>query len=221
MEIYYPFNQVKGLILSVFPDYSGRKDVIVEVVPCLTQFNLNTTWSGGSCSNYAVVSRENFQIAQVKKDLGNMFLQQPTGQFILTNGFLLFKKQIFQGKHLPIRVFVTEDDFKLLPPSESSTTELTNSQALVLFTYRHFKAGYAGESRLQQCNSLYYPSYENPRRFNQSDWDQTVSELQTLGYLRGKTRISISTEGKNALSQFEEKEGKVDYHAKELFTNRS
>lgn len=220
MEIYYPFSQVKDLLLSVFPDYSGRKDVIVEVVPCLTKFDLNTTWSGGSCSNYAVVSRENFTVAQVKKDLGNMFLKQPTGQFILTNGFLLFKRQIFQGKHLPIRVFVTEDDFALLPPSEASISELTNSQALILFTYRHFKAGYMGESRLQQCNSLYYPSYENPRRFTQADWDVVIAELQTLGYLRGKTRISISTEGKNALAQFEEKMGKIDNISKELFASR-
>jgi hypothetical protein len=221
VEIYYPFNQVKGLILSVFPDYRGKKDVVVEVVPCLTQFNLNTTWSGGSCSSYAVVSRENFQVAQVKKDLGNMFLKQPSGQFILANGFLLFKRSILQGKHMPIRVYVTEDDIKLLPPSESSLVELSNSQALVLFTYRHFKAGYAGESRLQQCNSLYYPSYDNPKKFTQADWDQVVTELKYLGYLRGNTRISISTEGKNALSQFEEKMGKIDYHAKELFTNRS
>ena len=220
MEIYYPFNQVKSLVLSVFPDYKGKKDVIVEVVPCLTQFNLNTTWSGGSCSNYAVVSRENFQVAQVKKDLGNMFLKQPSGQFVLTNGFLLFKKQIFQGKHLPIRVYVTEDDIKLLPPSESSSVELTNAQALVLFTYRHFKAGYAGESRLQQCNSLYYPAYDNPHPFTQADWDQVVAELKALSYLRGNTRISISTEGKNALAQFEEKNGKVNYHAKELFLSR-
>jgi len=220
MEIYYPFNQVKDLILSVFPDYSGRKDVIVEVVPCLTKFDLNTTWSGGSCSTYAVVSRENFQVAQVKKDLGNMFLQQPAGQFILTNGFLLFKKSILQGKHMPIRVYVTQDDLALLPPSESSVTELTNAQALILFTYRHFKAGYAGESRLQQCNSLYYPSYDNPKPFKQADWDQVVSELKSLGYLRGNTRISISTEGKNALAQFEEKNGKINHHAKELFANR-
>lgn len=220
MEIYYPFNQVKTLVLSVFPDYSGRKDVVVEVVPCLTQFNLNTTWSGGSCANYAVVSRENFQVAQVKKDLGNMFLKQPTGQFILTNGFLLFKRQILQGKHLPIKVYVTEDDIKLLPPSESSITELTNSQALVLFTYRHFKAGYAGESRLQQCNSLYYPSYDNPKKFVQADWDVVIAELKGLGYLKGNTRISISTEGKNALSQFEEKMGKIDNIAKDLFASR-
>jgi hypothetical protein len=220
MEIYYPFAQVKDLILSVFPDYRGKKDVIVEVVPCLTQFSLNTTWSGGSCASYAVVSRENFQVAQVKKDLGNMFLQQPTGTFTLTNGFLLFKKQIFQGKHLPIKVYVTEDDIKLLPPSESSVVELSNSQALVLFTYRHFKAGYAGESRLQQCNSLYYPSYENPRKFTQSDWDVVISELKSLGYLRGNTRISISTEGKNALAQFEEKNGRINHCAKELFANR-
>jgi len=220
MEIYYPFNQVRDLVLSVFPDYKGRKDVVVEVVPCLTKFDLNTTWSGGSCANYAVVSRENFQVAQVKKDLGNMFLKQPTGQFILTNGFLLFKKQIFQGKHLPIRVFVTEDDIKLLPPSESSVADLSNAQALVLFTYRHFKAGYMGESRLQQCNSLYYPSYDNPKKFVQADWDVVIAELQALGYLRGKTRISISTEGKNALAQFEEKMGKIDNHAKELFANR-
>lgn len=220
MEIYYPFNQVRDLVLSVFPDYRGKKDVVVEVVPCLTKFDLNTTWSGGSCANYAVVSRENFTVAQVKKDLGNMFLKQPTGQFILTNGFLLFKRQIFQGKHLPIRVFVTEDDFALLPPSEASISELTNSQALILFTYRHFKAGYMGESRLQQCNSLYYPSYENPRRFTQADWDVVIAELQTLGYLRGKTRISISTEGKNALAQFEEKMGKIDNISKELFASR-
>lgn len=220
MEIYYPFAQVKDLILSVFPDYSGRKDVIVEVVKPLTQFNLNTSWSGGSCSNYAVVSRENFQVAQVKKDLGNMFLQQPTGTFILTNGFLLFKESILQGRHMPIRVYVTEDDFTLLPPSESSVVELTNSQALILFTYRHFKAGYAGESRLQQCNSLYYPSYDNPKKFIQTDWDVIITELKSLGYLRGNTRISISTEGKNALSQFEEKMGKVNYHAKELFASR-
>lgn len=220
MEVYYPFAQVKDLVLSVFPDYSGRKDVVVEVVKPLTTFNLNTTWSGGSCSNYAVVSRENFQVAQVKKDLGNMFLQQPSGQFTLTNGFLLFKKSILQGKTMPIRVYVTEDDFALLPPSESSVVELTNSQALALFTYRHFKAGYGGETRLQQCNSLYYPSYENPHPFTHEDWDQTVSELQTLGYLKGKVRISISTDGKNALSQYEGKNGRIDNKAKELFTNR-
>lgn len=220
MEIYYPFAQVKDLVLSVFPGYRGKKDVVVEVVPCLTKFDLNTTWSGGSCSNYAVVSRENFTVAQVKKDLGNMFLSQPSGQFILTNGFLLFKKQIFQGKHMPIRVYVTEDDFALLPPSEASVVELTNSQALILYTYRHFKAGYGGESRLQQCNSLYYPSYDNPKPFKQVDWDVVIAELKGLGYLKGNTRISISTEGKNALSQFEEKMGKINYHAKDLFANR-
>ena len=220
MEIYYPFSQVKDLILSVFPDYKGKKDVVVEVVPCLKPFNLNTTWSGGSCASYAVVSREGFMVAQVQKDLGNAFLSKPSGTFTLTNGFLLFKKQIFQGKHMPIRVYVTEDDIKLLPPSESTTVELTKSQALILFAYRHFKAGYAGESRLQQCNSLYYPSYQNPKKFVQGDWDDVVSELKTLGYLRGNTRISISTEGKNAIAQFEEKYGRIDNIAKELFAER-
>ena len=180
---YYPFELVKDLILKVFPEYTGRKDVIVEVVEPLHTFRLNTTWCGGSRNEYAIVSRENFEVGQVRNDLGNHFARLAEGEFVLTNGFLLFEKGFFEGKPKAVKVYVTSDDIKLLPPSSSNQVPLTNNQALALHAFSAYKAGYAGQTRRQQANSA---CFQNPNPFKEEEWAKVVGELQGLGYLRGK-----------------------------------
>lgn len=108
---------VRSIISAAFPDYRGRK---VLIVPCTRPLDVRSYWSGGTRSyfvfvNLATISRENPSTLEVPQQSA-FDRRVPGAEAVeLRPGFVCVEHVIFCGHDLGLRIHAHPDNLvKLL-----------------------------------------------------------------------------------------------------------
>ena len=171
--------EVARIVSAAFPDYTGRKDIGVELFR--PGMNVDSYWSSGHRDYWSVVEMTTLH-TQSGRETGSY--QGDTDSKTLDNlpSNCALVCLTFSGQYKYVRIFVNAENLTPLLPAP---VELTDEEKKVLF-HTKGKSVYAGITR--QMNS----------GLPKEVWDKVQNDLISKGFL--KKNGAFTTEGRNAVA---------------------
>jgi len=177
--------EVRAIAAIAFPPYHGKT---FQVQAHSVSMRLDSCWSGGSRSFYAVVDMVTGRNISIPEN-GTPFCNG--GQIFtietLPANIAIVEHCIFCGKDMGIRIYVAPENLnKFALPA---TAELTLGQQIVLAYTRARKSSYNGRNRQQMALE--------ESGLAQADWEQAKAQCVASGWLNKMGAITDA--GRNVI----------------------